>query len=259
MRPKQAAVIFDLDGTLLDTIGDLADAGNHVLQTGGFPTHTESEYMQMVGDGIRELITRMLPEGERKPERVSETLIRMERFYELNWHHRTRLYPGIAELLDELDRRRSRVAVLSNKPHNFTVAMTDEFLGRWLLDPVIGAAPDRPRKPSPEPALAIARQWRIDPADCVIVGDSEPDIRTARAAGMISVAVSWGFRSGERLRLESPDCIIRSPDELPDVLERFGFRGSIPIDTERHPGPGTANENDRTPSIVFKKGIQESI
>lgn len=259
MRSKGAAVIFDLDGTLLDTIGDLADAGNHALQTGGFPTHSETGYMQMVGDGIRELVTRMLPEGARDPERISETLIRMEQYYERHWHQRTRLYPGIAGLLDELTANGSRLAVLSNKPHVFTVAMVAEFLGRWPFDPVIGASPDRPKKPSPETALTIARQWRIEPANCLIVGDSEPDIRTARAAGMVSVAVDWGFRSEELLRRESPDCIIRSPDEFPDILEKFGFSVTRPEDQAHRSGRKPLRTAARTQPLPLKNNMQESI
>ncbi len=194
-----AACIFDLDGTLLDTIGDLADAANHVLQQQGFPVHSETDYMRMIGDGIRELVARMLPEDRRDADSITLMVELLESRYQQCWNIRTRIYPGIVEMLEELSRCGATMAILSNKPHPFTVTMVEKFLGRWHFDPVWGAGFRFPRKPDPAAAFAIARHWNLDIASCIMVGDSEADVRTAKAAGMVSVAVGWGFRSRNSL------------------------------------------------------------
>jgi phosphoglycolate phosphatase len=208
------AVIFDLDGTLLDTIGDIVHAANRVLRSEGYPEHSEPEFKEMVGDGIHELVARMLPESDRKPERVLEVLQKLEEEYGRSWADHSTPFPGISLMLNELARRGSNMAILSNKPHSFTILMVEHLLSEWRFNPVWGVGSQTPKKPNPTGALAIAEQWGCQPCECYFVGDSEPDIRTAKAAGMISVAVAWGFRSQERLKQENPDYLITEPMEL---------------------------------------------
>ncbi|MBN1297444.1 HAD family hydrolase [bacterium] len=209
--------IFDLDGTLLNTIGDLAAAANTVLRYRGFPEHTESEYKNMVGDGISELVARMLPEGFRDAEYVRECVEAMEREYQTCWAERTRPYCGIDTVLQTLQTAGIPMAVLSNKPDSFTHVMVDHFFPGIRFSAVWGARAGFPRKPDPLSALTIAGAAAVPSAACVFVGDSEVDIRTARSAGMISVGVTWGFRSRSRLQKETPAFIIDSPDELPVI------------------------------------------
>ncbi|HPQ41305.1 MAG TPA: HAD family hydrolase [bacterium] len=219
MRLTQV-VIFDLDGTLLDTIGDLADAANAVLSEHGFPQHSEAEYMRMVGAGIRELVRAMLPASVDTSD-VTYFVDRMETEYRECWNRRTRPYPGISEMLDDLTGARCRLSVLSNKPHAFTEQMVRGMLQPWRFDPVWGASADRPRKPDPGTALMIARHHGSPPDRCIFVGDSEPDIRTAHRAGMISVGVTWGFRQREQLAKEKPDYMIDHPGELAGIIDRM--------------------------------------
>ncbi|MBN1880233.1 HAD family hydrolase [bacterium] len=253
MRDTIQGIIFDLDGTLLDTIGDLADSGNYILAEHGFPTHTEAGYKQMVGDGIRELVTRMLPDSSRDPDRISYMVSQMEARYAQYWHVRTRVYDGITELLDNLSAKPIKLAVLSNKPHHFTVVMTEAYLSRWHFDPLWGAASHRPKKPDPGPALAIANYWNLNPSDCIFVGDSEPDIRTARAAGMIPMAVTWGFRSREQLAAEVPDGIIDIPMELIDILDGRCRRFSDNRNKTGSSDPGFAEDAGED-----REGIQQN-
>jgi phosphoglycolate phosphatase len=212
------AVIFDLDGTLLDTIGDLADAANYVLEKNGYPVHTIADYKEMVGDGIRALIQRMLPDAHRTSEKIEELLPALENRYNTAWKNRTVPFAGIPGLLTALEQKSIPMAILSNKPQVFTVEMVYKLLPEWQFDPVWGAADGRPRKPDPAAALDISKKWDLPPSECLFVGDSEPDIHTAKNAGMISVAVSWGFRTRTRLSKERPDYVIGKPMQLLDLL-----------------------------------------
>lgn len=213
------AVIFDLDGTLLDTIGDLADAANHVLEKKGYPVHSVADYKEMVGDGILALVQRMLPDKHRNSEKIEDMRQALENRYNTAWKNRTVPFDGIPGLLTALEQRKIPMAVLSNKPQIFTVAMVRTLLPEWHFYPVWGADDGRPRKPDPTAALTIAQTWDMSPSECVFVGDSEPDIRTARNAGMISVAVTWGFRTRLQLSKEEPDYLIGKPMQLLELFQ----------------------------------------
>lgn len=210
-------VIFDLDGTLLDSIGDLVDAANFVLEKHGYPVHSIEVFKEMVGDGIQMLVERMLPEEHRNPSKISKIVIEMGKLYEKISRNKTVPFEGIPEVLDALKARNIPIAILSNKPQIFMTEMVNELLPSWHFEPIWGVEEGRPKKPDPTAALAIAEKWGKLPSDCVFVGDSEPDIRTAKNAGMVSVAVTWGFRSSERLLKESPDHLIHKPMELLDL------------------------------------------
>lgn len=217
MNPRQA-VIFDLDGTLLDTLNDLATSGNEVLRNRGLPTHPVDAYRTFIGDGMSNLVRRIFP-ADRRPgegEETEKALAEYREAYARHWQDTTTLFPGIAELLDRLVDRGIPIGVLSNKAHDFTVKCVDHFLGDWKWDVVLGARDTMPRKPDPSGALEISLRMGTDPADCFFLGDSDVDILTANKAAMLAIGVSWGFRSVEELISAGASHVIdRAVDLLP--------------------------------------------
>ncbi|MCC8189657.1 MAG: HAD-IA family hydrolase [Planctomycetes bacterium] len=206
------AVIFDLDGTLLDTLGDLADSMNGVLVEHGLPPHPVDAYRYFVGDGIPNLIRRAAPPGTGSA--VREALAAgMDAAYAVNWAKGTRPYPGIPELLATLRRRGLPLAVLSNKPDRFTRRMTDYFFPAGTFAAVFGARDTVARKPDPAGALEIAARLAIPPAEFLYFGDTDTDMKTGRAAGMYTVGVGWGFRPVAELWAAGAQLVIESPAE----------------------------------------------
>ncbi len=207
------AVMFDLDGTLADTLADIAACGNHVLAAFGRPPLPRERYRYLAGQGARWLVREALGADENDP-RVEEGL-RLFRAYQLaHGMDLTRPYPAIPELLDELTWRGARIAVLSNKPHAATVAMIERVFARWRFDAVLGQRDDRPLKPDPTQALEIAAALGVPPAGWLYLGDTRVDMLTARAAGMTAVGVLWGFREEEELRAAGAQALIAHPLDL---------------------------------------------
>jgi phosphoglycolate phosphatase len=216
-----SAVIFDLDGTLLDTIEDIAEASNRVYGARGMSPFSIDEMKQLVGDGAEELIRRVFVlRGRPAPSdtEVRDILIDYRREYEACWRVHSRPYPGIPGLLDELSRRGVRTAVLSNKAQMFTALMAADLLPGHKFDVVRGALPGVPLKPDPAPALAIAAELGVPAANCVFVGDTNVDMKTGRAAGMPAVGALWGFRTAEELRANGASVLIAAPSDLLDLL-----------------------------------------
>lgn len=216
MRYK--ALVFDLDGTLLDSLEDIADAGNRVLAGLGMPQHPITAYCYMVGDGLRTLIERILP-----ADSISETLIEkgMAAFaddYGVNWNRKTAMYSGIESMLDALDSAGLPLSILSNKPHSFTVECVEKLLPKWTFHPLFGQRQGVPKKPEPDGALEIAVRLRLDPAAILYVGDTATDMETANRAGMDSVGVLWGFRPAEELTAAGAHYLISKPSELSGIL-----------------------------------------
>ncbi|MDR3043847.1 MAG: HAD family hydrolase [Desulfovibrio sp.] len=231
------AIIFDLDGTLLDTLEDLADAANACLLARGFSAHPVDAYRQFVGDGVETLFRRALPSGT-PPGDVTERAVaalvaRMRDEYGARWSAKSAPYPGIRELLAALAPAGLPLGVLSNKPHSFTRLMVGSFfdgaadasggspvedgpLGPFAV--VAGARPGVPRKPDPAAAIATARALGVDPACVAFVGDSNVDMRTARGAGMLAVGCLWGFRGEAELRESGASVLLAHPLELLDQL-----------------------------------------
>jgi phosphoglycolate phosphatase len=208
------AIVFDLDGTLLDTLGDLANSMNRVLERRGFPTHERELYQQFVGDGMEVLVRRALPEGRQGERSVEDCFQAMREEYGARWRESTRPYAGIPELLDALGERRLRMAVLSNKPDDFTREMVGALLAPWRFNAVVGARPEVPKKPDPTMALAIARDLAVSPGRILYLGDSGTDMRTAVAAGMFPVGALWGFRAAAELQASGARGLISRPMEL---------------------------------------------
>ena len=204
-------IIFDLDGTLLNTLGDLTDAVNHTLRKHGYPLRSEGEIRQFLGDGSRELIARSLPQKVEDAdfEKIHDDYLA---WYTAHSRIRTAPYEGIPELLNELKKAGVKIAVVSNKGHDQVQDLTAEhFPG---MDAVVGERPGIRRKPWPDSVLEVIKTLSADPKTTALVGDSEVDVRTARAAGITAVAVGWGFRDEDVLKKESPDVFINSPMEL---------------------------------------------
>lgn len=208
------ALIFDLDGTLLDSLADIGESVNFVLQEMGLATFSLSEYRTFVGDGMAMLARRVLPPGRRGEGDVSAVVARLKVVYSARATSKTRPYDGIAELLDAVEAAGLPQAVLSNKPHPLTVDLVRDLLGKWKFAAVLGERPGIPRKPDPAGALEIAAALSLPPAEILYVGDTPTDMATALAAGMPSVGVTWGFRSELELREAGAVHIARRPSDL---------------------------------------------
>ena len=207
------AVLFDLDGTLLDTLEDIADSMNAALAAHDFSGHDLPTYKILVGEGMDVLTRRALPEKNRDDKTVESCLARMRSEYGKRWADKTRIYAGMAELLDELTRRKIRLAVLSNKPDDFTKAMVTKMLPEWHFERVYGSRAGVPRKPDPAGALAVASEMNLTPADFLYLGDTNIDMRTANAAGMFALGVLWGFRPAEELKESGAKALIERPQD----------------------------------------------
>ena len=215
---RYQAILFDLDGTLLDTLEDLATAANRVLAAKSWPLHPMDAFRAFVGDGLTTLVERILPENQRSPETVTEMVEAFEEEYARNWHERSIPYPGIATLLDQLTAQGFRLSILSNKPDAFTRLCVQQLLPDWHFDPLLGQRLGVPKKPDPAAAFEIASLLGLPPSDILYVGDSGVDMRTAFAAGMDAVGVLWGFRSADELRQAGAHHLIARPEELLPIL-----------------------------------------
>ncbi|MDF2377608.1 MAG: HAD family hydrolase [Verrucomicrobiales bacterium] len=219
MNPDKA-VIFDLDGTLLDTLRDLADSGNAVLEARGFPGHPTDAYRTFIGNGMMNLVRDIFPEGHR-PALGGETdavLAEYRAAYAGKWQNTTVIFPGVASLLDGLTKKQIPIGVLSNKAHDFTEKCVDAFLGDWKWDVVLGAREGIPKKPDPAGAVEAAGILGLDPDACYFIGDSDVDMMTAVNAGMRAIGVSWGFRPVEELKEAGAERILDQPGELLELL-----------------------------------------
>ena len=210
------SVIFDLDGTLADTLSDIADAANHVLTERDLPTHGRDAYRHFVGEGVVRLMQHAAPESAQG--RLDELVAAFRARYLPHMLDRTRPYPGVVPLLEELSRRGTPFAVLSNKPHDATREMVGALFPDVDFVAVEGHRPDVPKKPDPRSALALAEQLGSRPDHVAFVGDTRTDMETAKNAGMLAVGVLWGFRDEEELRANGADHVIARPDQLLELL-----------------------------------------
>ncbi len=212
MQHPHRLFIFDLDGTLVNSLGDLADSMNAVLASLGYPTHPRAPYRRFVGDGITMLVRRALPVAAAADEDLVERCVSLMRAeYARRQTDTTRPYPGIPGLLAELALRNRLTAVLSNKPDGPTRELVDALLAPHRFDAVLGARPEAPLKPDPTTALALADSLGVEPSRTAFVGDTDIDMATARAAGMTAVGVTWGFRDADELRAGGAHRVIDEP------------------------------------------------
>jgi phosphoglycolate phosphatase len=213
------AVLFDLDGTLLDTLADIANCVNTVRAELGLPPHPNEAYKRFVGDGLKELLVRALPPEALRGPGLKARARRYEELYESHSMDETRPYPGVARMLAGLARRGLPIAVVSNKPQNFTEACVSALLPRWTFAVVRGARPKVPLKPDPAGPLAAARAMGIAPADVLYLGDTGVDMKAAVAAGMFPAGALWGFREAAELKEFGARVLLRRPEELLGLLK----------------------------------------
>ena len=211
-------MIFDLDGTLVDSLDDLADSVNAVLVAQRFDPHPRDAYREFVGDGVKELVRRALGEAATDVAVLETAVAAVREEYATRWDRRTRPYPGIPETLATLGARGLALAVLSNKPHPFTVRIVERFFGDDTFRRVLGAESGYERKPDPAGALAIARDLGVPPRQWLYVGDSATDVRTALAAGMTPVGVLWGFRDASELSAAGAVRLASEPSDICDCV-----------------------------------------
>lgn len=213
MSTSPHAIVFDLDGTLVDSLEDVAESMNAVLAEAGMPPHDLDTYRRFIGDGLATLVRRaMAPGGD------FESLLEAARErYAAHCLDRTRAFDGVPEMLARLRAHGLPMAVLSNKPHAMTQQVVRGLFPDVPFVAVVGERPDIPRKPDPAGAQTIAQALRVEPGRCWLVGDTPVDLETARAAGMLGVAVVWGFRSAEELRAHDPELMVDTPEQLVDL------------------------------------------
>lgn len=211
------AVVFDLDGTLVDSLDDIAAAMNVVLRTFSFAEHPRDAYRAFVGEGVEALVRRALPTGSDDEPMVRRALGLMREAYEQHLDRQTRPYQGIPELLETLTDRGVLLAVLSNKVEELTQQVVERCFDASRFTFIRGARPDVPRKPDPTAALQLVEASGIPAAQWLFLGDTHIDLATARAAGMTSVGVTWGFRPDE-MRTGEADHVVDHPAEVVPLL-----------------------------------------
>lgn len=213
---KHRALIFDLDGTLLDTLQDLTDAMNHVLTAAGHKPISAAICRTMIGNGVRVLLERAIGLDGRA---LDDALKNYLAYYHDHKCDHTRPFAGIPEVLDALKTSGRRLAILSNKPHQATTEIAGQLLGGWPFEYVFGQRDGVPMKPDPAAALEICRLMGIPAEQFAFVGDSWEDVATAKAAGMFAVGVTWGLRDEPELHEHGVDAVIHEPGQLLNVLK----------------------------------------
>lgn len=211
--------IFDLDGTLLDTLGDIAGACNHALTVCGYPTHEVGEYRMFVGSGIMNLFRRALPEEQRTEGMVMKMRDAFVQYYDVHKDDMTRPYPGIEGLLDELTAKGIRLAVASNKYQEATEELVTRYFGTYRFACVLGQREGHPIKPDAGIIFeAMASCEGVRPDEVIYCGDSDVDMQTGINAGVKTAGVTWGFRSREELAAYSPCLLADNPEEIHNFI-----------------------------------------
>jgi len=216
MPTQYQAIMFDLDGTLVNTLAAIAAAANSALEQLGRPTHSIQQYRQFVGYGLPQLVRQAL--GPDHLDLADQAAALHREAYARLESSLAHPYEHVPQLLAELRRRGLKLAVLSNKPHDATCQCVRTFLGPIHLDAIRGHQPPTPLKPDPHGALAIARDLDVTPDRWLYVGDSEVDMHTAVAAGMVAVGATWGFRDQTVLQAAGAQALIHNPMQLLDLL-----------------------------------------
>jgi phosphoglycolate phosphatase len=212
------AVLFDLDGTLLDTLEDIADAVNRALASLGLPSHPKDAYKRFVGEGIGVLARRVLPPGRQGEQDARACLDAIGREYGGGLLVKTKPYAGVPELLRELAKRNIRCAVVTNKPHGLAVRSVETLFSDIPFGAVLGERKGVSAKPDPAIALEAAKALGVAPSECLYAGDSGIDMKTAAAAGMVPVGVLWGFRGRDELARSGAKAFIAHPSEMLEII-----------------------------------------
>jgi phosphoglycolate phosphatase len=243
-------VVFDLDGTLLNSLTDLAGAANAALADLGAPPHPVDAYREFIGDGMLRLAERALPPARR--HEADAMLAALLAHYEQRWHWTTRPYYGVIDLLLALARRAVPCAVLTNKPQRLAQQVVAALLPEVRFQRVLGVQPGVPPKPDPAGARRLLAEFAVAPAQCLLVGDSGADMRAARGAGMVAVGAAWGFRAVEELGASGAHHVICHPD---DVLALLPRPRQPRRDHPRAPAPHSWRGSDRSDSWSRPIGV----
>lgn len=211
-------IIFDLDGTLLDTLQDLGDSCNAILEQYGYPTHPLESYKKFVGNGVRMLIERALPEHARNEDIITCLLIAFKERYEEKTHSYTKPYAGIIQLLQTLKSSGYLISIASNKYHEAVLPLVAQYFPEISFDLILGHRNGHPAKPDPDIVFDTLNILNVRPDDCYYLGDSSVDMDTAHNAGVLAIGVSWGFREVEELKRHGATYIIDEPKQLLDIL-----------------------------------------
>ena len=214
---KYKGVIFDLDGTLLDTIEDLGDSMNLVLDKYDLPKLSYEEYKLKVGGGFKGLIINCFPKDSK--EAILEEGVKLfQEFYNKNYLNKTKPYEGIIDILNELNKNKIKLGINSNKRDKYTRDLANKFFKEIPFIKVYGERKGIPKKPDPTSALEIAKVMGLNSEKIIYIGDSKTDIQTAKNAGMDSIGVLWGFRSKEELMKYGVDFIVSNPKDILDII-----------------------------------------
>ena len=214
-------IVFDLDGTLLNSLEDLADSANWVLEQHGFPTHPVDAYRYFVGDGVRKLIERILPQEERTDARIEQCRQEFVAYYKVHMEDKTSVYEGITELLVELKNRGLKIAVATNKVHIAVKPLMEKYFPEIRFDSMIGQREGVPVKPAPQIMFDILRETGCEPSEALHVGDTATDMQLAHNAGVTPVGVLWGYRPLEELQEAGAKFIIEKPEELLRLVHEY--------------------------------------
>lgn len=217
MKKIYRGIIFDLDGTLLDTIDDLADSMNEVLKIYGYPGFTREEYKLKIGGGFKGLALNSFPEAT-DPHTIEEAIILFSEIYDRKYMDKTKVYEGIDYILDEINKRGLKLGVNSNKKDEYTRVLTNRFFKRIPFVEIHGEREGVEKKPDPIAALDIIEKMGLTKDEVLYVGDSKVDIMTAKNAGLDSLGVLWGFRDYEELSKHGADYIVADPKEILDII-----------------------------------------
>ena len=212
------AIVFDLDGTLLDTLDDIAISANFALKTLGFKEEEVLKYRYFVGEGVIKLFENIFATSPQSNEVISQAVALFESHYAKQFNQNTKLYEGVSKMLTFLQKRGFKMAILSNKPDSFTKMCALKYLRTWQFEVVFGAREGIPKKPHPQGALDVAEALHVKPEACYYLGDTMIDMQTATGAGMISIGALWGFRDEEELVFHGAQFLAKTPSEVIKLL-----------------------------------------
>lgn len=216
------AVIFDLDGTVADTVSAIREGLNLTMKRYGYPTHDDRAVRSFINNGARELIRRAIPEEHRSDEQhVSRVLADYDRDYATVYHHTDRTYDGVCEVVKALYDIGLKIAVLSNKQDRFVKGLSQQLLPSGCVETAQGVVKGKPTKPDPYLARLVADRLGVLPSECIMVGDSDVDIRTATNAEMMHIGVSWGYRDEAFLREHGATCVADTPARLLEMIRNL--------------------------------------
>ena len=226
--PKINAIIFDLDGTLLDSLPDIANSMNLALEEYGHPTHPIEAYKEFVGNGFRVLVQKALPADKRDDKEIFKFVKMFTEMYEKNWFVETKPFLGILHLIQTCVARKIKLSILSNKSHYFTKKVIRQYFRGAMINQgknpfgiYSGSHDDKPLKPDPTLALELAERLKVPVENIAFIGDSPIDMETAKNAGMIAIGAAWGYSGREALEKAGADVVLDSPVELATHLDQF--------------------------------------